>query len=244
MGRVLQSGRWVLMLIYLLLIVGLVLAWQDPSMRQHMEPAALARQGRALLDMPAGPLLVLGGYVLAVLLAMPVGVLITVGVLVFGPWPGMAYALAGMVSGSMASYGVGLLIGADAVDRWSQQGRIHALALALKRRGLWAIVLVRAVPVAPFIVVNMTAGAFRVRFRDFVLGTALGLAPGTVMISLFMDRLTAALANPGVVTYGVLAGVVLAVVGGLVWFRKSVLKEVGDAAQTAAHAEVGKEAQT
>jgi uncharacterized membrane protein YdjX (TVP38/TMEM64 family) len=225
MGRVLQSGRWVLMLVYLLLIVGLTLAWQQPSMRQHMEPAALARYGRALLDMPLGPVLVLGGYVLAVLLAMPVGVLITVGVLVFGPWPGMAYALAGMVCGSMASYGVGLLAGADVVDRWSQQGRIHALAMVLKRRGLWAIVLVRAVPVAPFVLINMTAGAFRVRFRDFVLGTALGLAPGTVIISLFMDRLTAALADPGAVTYGVLAVLALGIVGLLFWLRQVVRRE-------------------
>jgi uncharacterized membrane protein YdjX (TVP38/TMEM64 family) len=218
--RVVQSGRWVLMVLYLLVIVGLTVAWRDPALRQYMEPRALARMGQALLAMPMGPIMVLGGYVVAVLLAVPVVALITVGALVFGPWPGMAYALCGMVSGAIVSYGIGLYMGAELIDRWSNQGRLHALAMALKRRGLWAIIVIRAVPVAPFVVVNMTAGAFRVRFRDYVLGTFLGLAPGTVMISLFMDRLTAALAAPDKTTYGALAAVVLLFAVVLWWFKR------------------------
>lgn len=218
--RVVQSGRWLLMVMYLLVIVGLTLAWRDPVLRQYMEPAALARTGQSLLAMPLGPLMVLAGYVLAVVLAMPVAVLITVGALVFGPWPGIAYTLVGMVSGAIVTYGIGLYSGAQLVDRWSTQGRIHALALALKRRGLWAIIVIRAVPVAPFVVVNMTAGAFRVRFRDYVLGSFIGLAPGTIMISLFMDRLTAALAEPDATTYGLLAAVVMLFGGVLWWFKR------------------------
>jgi uncharacterized membrane protein YdjX (TVP38/TMEM64 family) len=218
--RVVQSGRWVLMVLYLLVIVGLTVAWRDPALRQYMEPRALARMGQALLAMPMGPIMVLGGYVVAVLLAVPVAVLITVGALVFGPWPGMAYALFGMVSGAIVSYGIGLYTGAELIDRWSNQGRLHALAMALKRRGLWAIIVIRAVPVAPFVVINMTAGAFRVRFRDYVLGTFLGLAPGTIMISLFMDRLTAALAAPDKTTYGALAAVVLLFGAVLWWFKR------------------------
>lgn len=218
--RVVQSGRWLLMVMYLLVIVGLTLAWRDPVLRQYMEPAALARTGQSLLAMPLGPIMVLAGYVLAVVLAVPVAVLITVGALVFGPWPGMAYALVGMVCGAIVTYGIGLYSGAQLVDRWSTQGRIHALALALKRRGLWAIIVIRAVPVAPFVVVNMTAGAFRVRFRDYVLGSFIGLAPGTIMISLFMDRLTAALAEPDATTYGLLAAVVMLFGGVLWWFKR------------------------
>lgn len=223
--RVAQSGRWLLMLLYLLVIVGLTLAWRDPVLRQYMEPASLARTGQTLLAMPFGPIMVLGGYVLAVVLAMPVAVLITVGALVFGPWPGMAYALVGMVCGAIVTYGMGLYLGAQLVDRWSTQGRIHALATALKRRGLWAVIVIRAVPVAPFVVVNMTAGAFRVRFLDYVLGSFIGLAPGTIMISLFMDRLTAALTEPDALTYGAL--LVMALVFGLAlwWFKRLMARQ-------------------
>jgi uncharacterized membrane protein YdjX (TVP38/TMEM64 family) len=221
--RFLRWARWLLIGLYLALIVAVMLAWRDPQWRPHLEPQALARMGRDLLDMPMGPVLVLAGYVLAVLLAVPVAALITVGALVFGPWPGMAYALVGMVAGATATYGLGRLAGAQWVDSFAPDGRLHAVVGAIKRRGLWAVIVIRAVPLAPFIVVNMTAGAFRVRLRDYVLGTFLGLAPGTIVISLFMDRLTAALASPDAGTYTALAAVV---VGGvfLLWLVRRLLR--------------------
>ena len=221
-------GRWLLIGLYLALIAGVMLAWRDPEWRPYLEPQALARMGRDLLDMPMGPLLVLVGYVIAVLMAVPVAALITVGALVFGPWPGMAYALVGMVAGATVTYGLGRLAGAQWVDSFAADGRVHAVVGAIKRRGLWAVIVIRAVPLAPFIVVNMTAGAFRVRLRDYVLGTFLGLAPGTILISLFMDRLTAALDSPDAGTYAALAGVVA---GGvlLAWLVRRLIKSKASA---------------
>ena len=212
----LKALRWLVLGLYLALVGGVAWAWRDPQWRPYLEPQALAQWGRSLLDLPLGPLLVLGAYVLAVLMAMPVALLITVGALVFGPWPGMAYALSGMVSGAVVTYGIGWFVGGQAVDGWSSTGRVHALAQALKRRGLWAIILIRVVPVAPFVMVNMAAGAIRVPLSHYVLGTFLGLAPGTIMISLFTDRLTQALQAPSLQTVGLLVlSVVLLVLTGL-----------------------------
>jgi len=81
---------------------------------------------------------------------------------------------------------------------------------------LWAIVLIRIVPLAPFVVVNLAAGAIRVPLKHYVLGTFLGLAPGTVMISLFTDRLAQAWQAPSASTLGWLAlTVALLVVSGV-----------------------------
>jgi uncharacterized membrane protein YdjX (TVP38/TMEM64 family) len=201
----LKAVRWLVLGLYLALMGMVAWAWRDPQWRTALEPHALAQWGRSLLNLPLGPLLILGGYVLAVLMAVPVAALITVGALVFGPWPGMAYALSGMVSGAVVTYAIGRFVGAHAVDSWSTTGRMHALAQALKRRGLWAIVLIRVVPVAPFVVVNMAAGAIRVPLTPYVLGTFLGLAPGTIMISLFTDRLAQAWQSPSASTLGWLA---------------------------------------
>jgi uncharacterized membrane protein YdjX (TVP38/TMEM64 family) len=193
----LKAVRWLVLGLYLALMGTVAWAWRDPQWRAALEPHALAQWGRSLLNLPLGPLLILGGYVVAAL--------ITVGALVFGPWPGMAYALSGMVSGAVVTYAIGRFVGAHAVDSWSTTGRMHALAQALKRRGLWAIVLIRVVPVAPFVVVNMAAGAIRVPLTHYVLGTFLGLAPGTIMISLFTDRLAQAWQSPSASTLGWLA---------------------------------------
>ncbi len=43
--------------------------------------------------------------------------------------------------------------------------------------------MVRLVPVAPFGIVNLVAGASQIRLIDFVLGTVLGMLPGIAVLS-------------------------------------------------------------
>lgn len=212
-------GRWLLLAVYLSVLVGLGVAWRDPSLRHWLDPHQLSRMGRELLATPLGPLAVIGGYVVAVALGMPVLVLITVGALVFEPWPGMAYALAGMVTGALVTYGVGWFTGAQTMDALIK-GRLALLTHQLQRRGLITVIVVRVLPVAPFVMVNVVAGALRVRLRDYALGTFLGLLPGTILISLFMDQLSEAWHAPGASRYLGLAACVLAMLLVSVWVRR------------------------
>ena len=57
---------------------------------------------------------------------------------------------------------------------------------------------------------NLAAGAIGVRFRDYMLGTALGLAPGITVLSLFGNRVKAQVQHPS--TSGVLLVVGIAIV--------------------------------
>jgi uncharacterized membrane protein YdjX (TVP38/TMEM64 family) len=69
------------------------------------------------------------------------------------------------------------------------------------------------VPLAPFAVVNMTAGAIRIRPLHFVVGTAVGILPGTLTATVFGDQLFAALRDPRLVDPLAVAAVVA--LGGL-----------------------------
>lgn len=215
-------GRLALLLLYLT-VLGLVwMAWRDPTWRVLLSPVVLAQVGREVLAWPLGPVWVLLAYVVAVVLGMPVPALITLGVLIFGPWPGMAYALAGMVAGAVVTYGVGRLTGAQALDRLLK-GRLQLMSTHLHRRGLWAVVLLRVLPGVPFIVVNLGAGALRVRWRDYVLGTVLGLLPSTVLISLFMRQVHQAVRTATPEAWLALWGGVL-LVGGALWWLRQLLR--------------------
>jgi uncharacterized membrane protein YdjX (TVP38/TMEM64 family) len=220
-----SRGRWVVLALYGCLIAALIMAWQNPELRQHLQPQALANHGKALLEQPMGTLWVLLAYVCAVVAGVPTSVMATVGVMVFGPWPGVAYALMGMVSGALLVYGVGRYSGAAFIDRWARTGRLHTLATVLQKEGLWAVFVVRAVPLAPFVLVSMTAGAFRIRFWHYVVGTALGLAPGTVMMGLFWDRVKAALEHPNWATYSVLLFMVALIAFTVRWFKRKLAQE-------------------
>lgn len=189
--------RWGLLSAYMLGLVGVSLLARDPAWAHWFDPHWLSGQGQALLALPLGPLAVVAGYVLLVLMAVPVLALIVVGATVFGPWPGMAYSLVGMVTGASVAFAFGRFTGAQGMDRLTR-GRLSLLNRHLHQRGLLTVALVRFMPVAPFMVVNLAAGALRVKLRDFVLGSALGLLPGTVVISLFTDRLLTAWQAPSV----------------------------------------------
>jgi phospholipase D1/2 len=67
-------------------------------------------------------------------------------------------------------------------------------------------VLTRVVPVAPFTVVNLVAGASHIRWRDFAVGTVLGMAPGIFVITLFTARVRAMLTHPTLGNAAILTG--------------------------------------
>ncbi|MGC4059485.1 MAG: VTT domain-containing protein [Aquabacterium sp.] len=216
-----QAWRWLLLCLYVAILVGLGIAWREPGMRHWLDPRSLSKMGVQLLATPLGPLAVIGGYVVAVMLGMPVLVLTSVGALIFAPWPGMAYALAGMLAGALVTYGIGRYTGAQTMDRWTK-GRLSLLSRHLHRRGLVTVIIVRVLPLAPFIMVNMVAGALRVRMRDYVLGTCLGLLPATIAIFLLMDRITAVWRSPSLNSYAALAACVLALIVVFWWTKRKL----------------------
>jgi phospholipase D1/2 len=73
---------------------------------------------------------------------------------------------------------------------------VNRLSRKLARRGVLTVFAMRLLPIAPFTVVNIVAGASHIRFRDFFLGTAAGLLPGLIAITVFVDRVTAAVRQP------------------------------------------------
>jgi len=216
-----QAWRWLVLGLYLAMLVSLAVIWREPGMRHWLDPQSLSAFGKALLASPLGLLAVLCGYVMAVSVGMPVLLLAAVGALIFPPWPGILWCLCGMVAGAVATYAIGRYTGAATVDRWTA-GRLAPLARHLQHRGLLTMILVRVLPVAPFIMVNIAAGALRVRLRDYVLGSFIGLLPANLMFFLFMDVLTQAWRAPGLSSYVSLAALVL-VVGSLFWWLRKKL---------------------
>lgn len=69
------------------------------------------------------------------------------------------------------------------------------------------------VPVAPFTIVNVVAGASHIGWRDFIIGTALGMLPGIIATVVFVDRLIDAVRHPGPKTIALLALIAAGLIG-------------------------------
>ncbi len=96
----------------------------------------------------------------------------------------------------------------------------------MRRRGVLAMTAVRLVPIAPFAVVNMVAGAIHLRLRDFMIGSALGILPGTLVATVFGDQLVTGLRDPRSINLWLVAALVLALIAGTRLVRRWLFGKV------------------
>ena len=210
-------GRRVFLGYTVLLLLGLLAAaWRWSPLSEWMNVNDLVDAVRALGQGPTGSLVMLGGFLVGGFLAVPITVLIVVTILAFGPLVGAPSALAGALLSAVTIFGLGRALGRYRVQRFAGR-RVAHLSRRIAQRGFWAILIVRLLPIAPFSMVNLVAGATSLSLRDFLLGTALGMSPGIVLMSAFVDRLAEALRNPSPVAFGVL-GLLMAAAWSVAWY--------------------------
>ena len=185
-------------------LIGLACVWLFTPLRGWLDLAQLTTHLARLRESPYAPLGMLLAFVAGGLLIVPVNLLIAACVLVFGPWLGALYALIGTELSAAIVYEIGRHLPARTL-REHLGARVQALKSRLLRYGVLAVAVVRIVPVAPYSVVNLVAGAAHVPRLPYLLGTALGMTPGIVFNAVFIDRVVAAVQHPGPTTYALLA---------------------------------------
>ena len=151
----------------------------------------------------------------------PVLLLITLTGIAFGPVLGPIYAMAGCLTSASIGFGIGRWLGLARVARLGGE-RVTSITRALKRNGTLAVFFVRKVP-APFLLANIVIGASTVRYRDFLLGTVLGMGAIVIALAGFGYQLTQALRDPSPATVA-LAIVVGGVPLTLAWFINRTLR--------------------
>ncbi|MEO8743596.1 MAG: VTT domain-containing protein [Lysobacteraceae bacterium] len=199
------------MLVLLLSALAICLAWlyfPIESAPSIAELIALAQQARTS---PLAPLVALGCFVIGGVVVFPVNLLIAATIIVFEPLYGALLALLGSLLSAIVVHEVGRRIPQALVERLFG-ARGERLRARVVGHGLLAIAIVRIVPVAPYSVVSLVSGVARIRRRDYIAGTALGMLPGIVLYALFLDRARAVLLDPHPLAWLGLAGVLVLIV--------------------------------
>ena len=107
-------------------------------------------------------------------------VLIAAAVVAFGPVVGAAYSWIGTMVSALVGFYLGRSAGAKTLERFSGEG-VQRFMRLVGENGFLASLIVRLVPSAPFIVVNMAAGVTPMRASHFVAGTGIGIVPKIVL---------------------------------------------------------------
>lgn len=128
---------------------------------------------------PWGPVAYVALHVLLTLVPVSKNLLSGVAGALFGLAGGIALSwVASMVSAAV-TFAIARRLGRAAVASMTGP-RIDRVEEIMRQQGLLAVIIARVTPVLPFTVVNYGAGVSAVTTRDFMLGTAVGIIPGTV----------------------------------------------------------------
>jgi uncharacterized membrane protein YdjX (TVP38/TMEM64 family) len=188
----------------LLAVVGLTLAWRFTDLSEVLGPDRLGEWMAAIGNSPWTAGVVVLVFVLAGMLAFPVNILILATSVAFGPWWGALYSALGALASALVMYSVGARFGQRPFHRLLGHRWQRSLE-SVRARGVVAVVGLRVVPVAPFTLVNLAAGASGIRLADFVMGTVIGMAPGLGLLAAMGDQVAQLLSHPTAQQLGVLA---------------------------------------
>lgn len=143
-------------------------------------------------------------YSLAVLI-FPASVLTAGAGLVYGTLIGVLIVSPASVLGATLAFLVARYFAHNWVEsKIASQPKFAAIQRAVERNGFKLILLLRLQPVLPFVFLNYALGLTRVRLRDYVLASWIGMLPGTILYVYLGSALSSVdeLFRPGSLQHG------------------------------------------
>jgi phospholipase D1/2 len=213
---------WGKLLLFAAAIVALAAAWRYTPLAEVASADTVIGWAKDFGATWWAPILVMLAYTPACFVMFPRPLITLASVIAFGPWLGFAYSISGIVFAAVVTYFVGKRMRRDTVRRLAGP-KVERMVDVLRKHGLLAMSLLRLVPIAPFFVVGIVAGAVRLKLWHLAVGTAIGMLPGTLAATIFGDQLENALSGGDINWW--LVGACAALLGGgafLVkrWFAK------------------------
>ena len=203
----------------LLILLALAAAWRWSPLAEWATRENLAAWGGKIKEQPLSFLIVLGGYIAGGFLMVPVTLLVGVTAMVFDPVMGALYALSGCLVSALSTFWAGAGLGKQMVRKVAGK-KLNHISRQMARQGILTVALIRNIPVAPFSLVNLIAGASHIKLKDYLLGTAAGMLPGILVITIFADRLLHTIQHPGWVNGLIAAALAVVMIAGNVWVTK------------------------
>lgn len=204
-----QPRHLVWLAVVCVLIAGVVLAWRFGPLRIWGDPTRVAALLGTFSAEPWAPLAMIAIFVLAAIVFFPVLVLIAATALAFEPWRALSIAMCGVLASTSVLYALGTLAMRGRAPNKLQRA-VERIDAMLHGRDIVAVMLLRMIPIAPSTLVSISLGVLGIPLRDALIGTALGMAPGMIVITALGRQLRAVMAQPTLGGVAMLAGLLLA----------------------------------
>jgi uncharacterized membrane protein YdjX (TVP38/TMEM64 family) len=163
-------------------LLALALAWSYTSLNDYADAGRLSSVLSVYSQSVWGPPFAIAAFVVGGLVIFPVLVLIAATAAALGPWLGFVTAMVGVLLSALLLFAIGRFLGQERLQRLlgHRAARIQERVVG---KGILAVVVIRMIPIAPFSLVNVAAGASTLPLRDFMVGTLLGMMPGILAMA-------------------------------------------------------------
>ncbi|WP_454647567.1 VTT domain-containing protein [Bradyrhizobium liaoningense] len=165
-----------------LALLGLALAWSYTSLSDFADEGRISTLLSAYSQSIWGPFFAIAAFVIGGLVVFPILVLIAATAAALGPWLGFFTAMAGALLSALVLFSIGRVLGRERLQHLLGR-RAARIQERIVGRGILAVVVIRMIPVAPYSIVNVVAGASTLPLRDFMVGTLLGITPGILAMA-------------------------------------------------------------
>lgn len=206
-----------------LVLAALAAAWRFTPLADVLTLERLGEWARVVRETPWAPIALVLAYTPGALILFPRPLLTVLAVVAFGPWVGLGYAVVGVMIAALVTYYIGRAMPRSTLRRIGGD-TAEALAEGARKHGVLAILAFNLMPVPPFAVQNMMAGAARIKVWEYALGTLLSLTPAFVAAAVFGTQLTAMMSEDSTASWWAIgaaaAGMAVFVYFGRRWARK------------------------
>lgn len=195
----------------LAILLGMAALWRFTPAGEWLDIRRLVRWIRPMRDSPWAPVIIVVCFIIGAFAMLPMTLLVIVTAMAFNTQLAFIYSYLGVMSAALATYAAGQWLGHDAMRRIAKS-RLDKINRYLEKRGVLTMVILSVFPIAPFTIVNMAAGASRIHLRDYLIGSAIGLLPGTLIAVLLKYQVYSAWKQPSGTNIGFMAAIVAIVI--------------------------------
>jgi uncharacterized membrane protein YdjX (TVP38/TMEM64 family) len=136
-----------------------------------------------------GPTIFVLIYGVGCVLALPGSLLTLAGGALFGTILGTFYNVIASNIGATLAFFMARFLGQEFVASLMKGGKLASFDEKIGENGFKIIFRLRLIPVVPFNGLNFGSGFSRIRYRDYLFGSMLGMLPATFIYTYFADAL-------------------------------------------------------
>ena len=166
-----------------------------------------------------GPVIYIILYVLRPLILFPATIFSASAGVIWG-LQGLLYLLIGANLSAIAEFIIARYFAREAVERLIK-GKFRQIDQAVEKNGFMTVLFVRLIPNVAWDIQNLALGLTKVKFRDYILATLIGILPGSFALVYFGSSFISVITNPKNFWKIIVAFIIF----GAVYYLQGVLKK-------------------